>query len=407
MDHNPSPQLPMMKSAALPWKKAIFCLLAVLGITLVSTNLLDYAVVWTAFFIDRSTLAKYAQQRWYRSYVEWKWLRAPFVPAQPAPELSMAEYSKDKLMRMTNGLSAPLIIRGALRDSVAVRTWSPAFLAAACPEDQLIVREMHSNSFEDLVYDLHSVAGFVEMTRSGRNVSVIGSSSLLANHPALHKQMRSAVDDDLQLNTSASATHLFMTQQQTPFHADGGINVVKQVHGSKQWGFIKQEQNIFLCPYQTVQAVAFKLCINQLYGFEESINAFGQGAQQEISQDPAEHYSNDLSNMSVEKWLSKVPRFAADVHPGDVVVTGPWVHHCVKQLPSGFAGQRPQEGNIGISYRIKDTALAFRHATLFTSMACKLSLCFLCFLTAFSVELRRRLPHQEGPAAVSGEEHGQ
>ena len=60
----------------------------------------------------------------YWNYVTAKWKQMPVVDPVPIPEIDIKDFTREKLMELSNGLADPVVIRGAIKNSVAVQKWT-------------------------------------------------------------------------------------------------------------------------------------------------------------------------------------------------------------------------------------------------------------------------------------------
>jgi hypothetical protein len=289
----------------------------------------------------------------------------PFIPPTPLQQLPVEEFSTEAFFKMTKDLTEPLVIRGALRDTPAVKQWSLDYFSSNHNDELFPVREWLNNSFDQNYFALQPFHIFRDLQRDSRNVSVIGASSIFFRYPDLEAQLHTPVEKAL--GFPFVLTQLFMSHQQTPYHSDAGANLVRQIHGRKQWTFIPPNQNLFLCPYYTSAGVAYKPCLFNLYPSEYSIDYRAPDVETFLKRDYNKFYKNDLNDMTVEKWLAKLPRYSVDLEPGDMLVVPPWYFHEVVPLADNHGDQ----AYIAVASRFKRMDAGFKNSFLFTAVTSK------------------------------------
>ena len=222
------------------------------------------------------------------------------------PELLISNFSKEELLRLSQNLSIPVVIRGAIKDSIACKRWNQKYLMKSIPSDNnLLVREIFNESHVRI--DLKSLKDFYWMKNKGKNLSAIGSSSLFYRVKSLKSDLYSPIDDYLNelFKTSNYSHQIYITSSgRSEYHSEIGNNIIRQISGRKLWTLINPAYNLFMCPTTTGSATGISM------------------------------YSctSKFTPQKREEWFERIPRMSSILEPGDVLIYPGWWWHEVQTL---------------------------------------------------------------------------
>jgi hypothetical protein len=219
------------------------------GLAFLIRRNLDAILTNVTFILSAHFGFKYVQNEWYWSRVKKRLYAMPLVEPTPVPELSIEEFSREKLLELSNNLADPVVIRGAVRDSDAVRKWNREYFQANYGNETIVVREVVDGVVR---FQHRSFNDFYLMQSKGRNVSVVASSSIFYRNPKFKEELKSTVEDAL-VGPSGEpilAHQFFITPSgRSWYHCAVGNNVFRQIAGQKRWVLINPKKyNQFMCP---------------------------------------------------------------------------------------------------------------------------------------------------------------
>lgn len=196
---------------------------------------------------------KYTESPTYMKYLKNKVYSMPVVAPVPIPEISIENFSREAMLKLSNGMADPIVIRGALKGTDAINLWGLVFFEENYGNETVVVREM----VEDVVRMQHrSFADFMTMKAKGRNVSVVASSTIFNRNPLLKEQLTSPIEEFLvgPKGEPIIAQQFFITPGgRTWFHCAIGNNVFRQIVGQKRWTIIDPKKyNIHMCPVPVI-----------------------------------------------------------------------------------------------------------------------------------------------------------
>ena len=231
--------------------------------------------------------------------------------------LRIIEINKDNVNRhlfweLTKGKTTPLVIRGLVRDSKAVREWGPEYFRNNYGDTKLIVvdRGQHKlsayTSFNQQL-DSHymSIRDSIDNMRTTNGKFYINNvTDIFLQHPELIDDLNldqlHVVDDAIDGRTLLKA-NMFMggPGSGSSLHCAVGGNFFCNVHGKKKWVLMHPKYTPFL---KSTPAKAFGFVIS---GYD--------------LEDPN----------SIVSWNNHIPKYEVILEPGDVLFVPPWWWHYV------------------------------------------------------------------------------
>lgn len=293
----------------------------------------------SVLFLSSTMLGfKYTTHPLYMSYLKARWARLPYREADQIPEMSVVGFTRERMLKLSNNLASPIVIRGAVKDSVASQLWNDKYLLENYGNETVLVREMFDNA-EGLRMQQRTISDFYLMKEKGRNVSIVGSSAIFKRNPKFRRDLESPQIEKYLVGPNGEgimAQQLFMTAGgRSWYHAALGNNVFRQIQGLKRWTVISPSENFWLCPDPVITGTSVNTCILKLPTDER------------------------------EDYIRKMKRATALLQPGDILINAGWWWHDVISY-----GESTDE-MISIAGRIKNLQGTWFNSPLLTFNACK------------------------------------
>ncbi|KAJ1407375.1 hypothetical protein B484DRAFT_469286 [Ochromonadaceae sp. CCMP2298] len=136
--------------------------------------------VTLACFADLYTPWVLFQSPLYEAYHQFLLSRLPTTPELPLREIHHTQATLPVLLKLTNGFTFPIVIRGLLENSTTLSQWDkPSFWMDYKDEGVLC------GSLFDLIPDC-TVGKFFHAIEDGKPFYISGASEIFEQHPALH-----------------------------------------------------------------------------------------------------------------------------------------------------------------------------------------------------------------------------
>lgn len=223
--------------------------LVIAGLAVLVRRNFDAVLTNVTFLLSAHFGFKYVQNDWYWSRVKQRLQSMPIVEPTPIPEMDIADFSREKLLKLSNNMADPVVIRGAVKDSAAVQKWSREYFQSNYGNETIVVREVVDGVVR---FQHRNFNDFYLMQSKGRNVSIVASSSIFYRNPKFKQELRSSVEDSLvgPNGEPIIAQQFFITPSgRSWYHCAVGNNVFRQIAGQKRWVLIDPKRyNQLMCP---------------------------------------------------------------------------------------------------------------------------------------------------------------
>lgn len=269
----------------------------VVGIPLILALTLIYLPnVWIYFFltIDFLTPWKIFESPTFLKYHNFLVSRLPDQPELDIPFLDMSNFSVEAFRVLSKDYTFPVVVRGMLHNATGLQHWDkPEWWLENYGDEQILCGTL------DKVRPSCTITDFFNEVKAGNPFYVSGASKIFGRNP----ELRAMVDTDpmnlIDLGPRVS-TQLFMGLKDmgSDIHAAIGVNLFRQMAGTKRWWFIPPSQTAYLLP---------------------SINVNGFSA-----------HTHTLVGKNGEKrspWFNKLKRYTTTLQPGDMLMNPPWFWH--------------------------------------------------------------------------------
>lgn len=318
-------------------------IVAVLGAILAFVFRPHDTVSFTAFMLASFTPWTHSSSPLFMNYLRSEWEKMPEVEASPMIEFTMANFSRDEMLRLTKNMALPVVIRGAVAETEAVELWSRDHFLEFYPNESVVVREMIDDGFGKATVRMESrtFSEFFLMKDKGRNVSIVASSSVFYHNQKLKDDIRSPIEESMEgpNHEPLSVNQFFITPGgRSWYHNALGNNVFRQIAGQKRWTLISPADNFFMCPKPVISGTSTNPdCLMEMTADQR------------------------------EAFIRRIPRVTALLNPGDVLINSPWWWHDVISVGDKNSPQ------ISVAGRIKNMGATFRNSPMLTAVARKLS----------------------------------
>lgn len=172
--------------------------------------LVDFYTPWTLF-----------ESAWYERYHAFITKGLPDLPEQPLPEISASEATRENVLRLTQGYTFPLVIRGLLANSTSVQKWGDHdwWTERYGEEDLLCGTFSH-------VMENCTVQAFFDGIRAGTPFYVAGASVIFDRHPELHEMIDNEAIRSLEpAPRMASQVFMGLPGMGSDIHCAAGVNL--------------------------------------------------------------------------------------------------------------------------------------------------------------------------------------
>lgn len=210
------------------------------------------------------------------------------------PELHANNFTKEDVERLSKGFTFPLVIREVLVNTSAVEKWNnPAWWVKNYKNESVLCGTL------DTVRDECTIGDFFNEVEKGNPFYVSGASKIFTKNPDL----TAMVEDERLIKLEPSdrvSTQLFMGLKDmgSDIHCAIGVNIFRQIAGTKKWWFIPPTQTPYLKP--SINVNGFSAHTHTLVGKDGEVQS---------------------------PWMNKLERYTATLYPGDVLINPPWFWH--------------------------------------------------------------------------------
>lgn len=212
----------------------------------------------------------------------------------PIPILHANNFTKEDVVRLSKGYTFPIVIRELLVNTSGVEKWPNAdWWVENYKDEQILCGTL------DSVRDECTIGDFFTEVKNGNPFYISGASKIMTRNPQLADMVEDERIAQIEPGERVS-TQIFMGLKDmgSDIHSAMGVNIFRQMVGSKKWWFIPPSQTPFLKPSMNVN------------GFSAHTHTMvGKSGEQE------------------SPWMKKIERYTAVLQPGDVLINPPWFWH--------------------------------------------------------------------------------
>lgn len=233
-----------------------------------------------------------------------------YVLHTPVPEIHVNNLTREKFLQLSNNLSTPLVVRGFLKDTPAVKKWSPQYFAKHYGGSVLPViangevSKMKGYGRTDHKY--MKLADICQSILNGEKMYLNNVSRIFGLHPELLNDMQLEnvkKYTNIDVKHSDNITNMFMGGKNTgtSLHCAMTGNFFYNIKGCKLWYLIDPKYTPYLLPSSSRTG---------LFAVSR-INIFNAK--------PGDHIFN-------------IPRYKVVMKSGDLLFNPIWYWHAIKNL---------------------------------------------------------------------------
>jgi len=223
----------------------------------------------------------------------------------PITEITAEEATTENILRVSKGFTWPVVIRGLLGNTTAVKEWAdPEWWIKNYPNEEVLCSQKGSYLSEQV--DNCNIKIFFEQLKTDNPYYMVGATSIFDNNPELHHMVNNEAIDKIEPGHRISTQMFFgLPDHGSDIHCAAGVNIFRQVAGRKKWWFIPPHQSAYIKP--SINLNGFSAFTHTLVGKE--------------GKEPS-------------PWLTKIERYTTIMNPGDVLINPPWFWHGILNLGS-------------------------------------------------------------------------
>jgi len=230
------------------------------------------------------------------------------------PCIRQEEIDKVELSKIISS-NFPVVIRGILKDSYAVNTWSLDFLKnnygdALVPylEDRDDQKQYGTPHYQKNIIKKLTLSELVDNIRSGKRKHAISCASIFGSHEQMLEEVNLRKIEEI-FGCQILRPELFVagTQSCTYFHCAAGGNIFCQLHGEKKWVFVAPWHSAWIYPN---------------VGHNPSATSF-------VSPVISKKQEKDPSRYPLYNYI---PKYTVHLRAGDILFNPPWWWHEVSNL---------------------------------------------------------------------------
>lgn len=245
-----------------------------------------------------------------KQYHENSPFKKPFK-ALPVPSIDVRDLTKEKFIKLTNNFTTPLVVKGFLKESPAVKKWSLDFFQKKYGDVKLPVikdgsikgHKKYISSYGKFGHGFTTMSEFVDSVRKGDKMYVNNVSRIFGLHPELLDDLdlgkiQKYTGEDIK--NEIHITNLFFGGQGTgtSLHCAFTGNFFYNIRGNKKWYLIDPKYTKYLLP---------------------SMSRTGLFAVSRL----------DICGANKGDYVLNIPRYEVVLNEGDMLFNPPWWWHAV------------------------------------------------------------------------------
>lgn len=177
--------------------------------------------IWynTFMLIDYMTPWKIFDSQFVDMYHEFLVNNRPDIPEMPLREIKPSEATKEYIVKMSNGFTEPLVVRGWLQDSPGVKKWGSKQFWLDNYGDEEVLCGVVSN-----VKETCTIRDFFNALNTKDAFYISGAAHIFERHPELHEMVDNEGIKKLNIGVY-SASQLFIGSPGTGSHMHSAMGV--------------------------------------------------------------------------------------------------------------------------------------------------------------------------------------
>lgn len=190
-------------------------------------SLVFFPSFWVHIFmlVDYFTPWELLTSNLYTHYHQFIVSRLPDRPEIPMQEISYREATRENIVKLTNGYTWPLIIRGLLGNSTGVQKWGDtSFWMENYPNEEVLCSERGeylSNQVENC-----TIAKWFAQLKTDNPYYIVGATDIFHKYPELHDHVNSDAIDEIEPGKRISTqAFLGLPGHGSDIHCAAGVNM--------------------------------------------------------------------------------------------------------------------------------------------------------------------------------------
>jgi hypothetical protein len=194
---------------------------------IIGLSLVYFPAFWVnlCMLVDFITSWDLFNSRVYDSYHKYLISRLPERPDLPLQEINYDQVTNEKILELTRNFTWPLIIRGFLGNTSAVREWAdPEWWVQRYPDEEVLCSRRGPYLAEQV--DNCTISTFYNRMKSGDPLYIAGATSIFDNHPELHDMVNNEKIDQIEPGKRISTQMFYgLPGMGTDIHCAAGVNM--------------------------------------------------------------------------------------------------------------------------------------------------------------------------------------
>lgn len=296
-------------------------------------NIFENLIYSFSFLTDKYIGLSFTEYilNWYENRLINKYLSKEEISTQQIPTINKDELTKEIFIQLSNNYKTPVLIKGYLKDTEAVKKWDEKYLCEIINDFNLEILKKENN---DLIVKDYNFNEFIEKVKT-ENIYLNNNSSIFYNFPEIFNDIKDKFYEFVNLLKNTGLRNIHMSHffigynnknkvSGTNMHCAGNGNFFCMIKGKKQWTFIDPKYSYLLKGRVAPSGIhAQTLC---------------DMPDTEISYYP--------------EIIKHIPRFETTLEPGDLLWNAPWWWHRIKNI-----NIQENEYNIAIAIRNNKVSL--------------------------------------------------
>jgi hypothetical protein len=214
----------------------------------------------------------------------------------------------------------PVVIKGVLKDSYAVKNWSLDFLKNNYGDAELLCLEQKEEQdkygtphYQVHTSSWHTVNELINSIRAGQRKYSLASSSIFGSHKKILEEVNlRTVEELFQCQVMRPELVVAGPQHRSYFHCAAGGNLFCLLHGEKRWNFVAPWHSAWMYPN---------------VGHSRSHGYLASPVIPDKQEKDPERYP----------LYNYVPKYTVRISAGDILFNPPWWWHEVSNLSETIA----------------------------------------------------------------------
>jgi hypothetical protein len=233
----------------------------------------------------------------------------------PLPEIDAKDFTREKIVALSNNFAFPVVIRGGLKDTPALKLWADEKWWLENYGDEEVITKPVGRSYGGNSKFFASIKEWAELAEvDGRSNYIAGASSIFRRRPELAEMVDSPLLRQCSPNAGEDPINLqlFMgfSGSGSPIHSGFGCNLFRMIVGRKRWWFMPTTETPYMMP---------------------SMTSTGFSMHSTLRMAP-------IGGNITDPIVPKMERYTAVLEPGDLLINPPWIWHAIENIDNFTVG---------------------------------------------------------------------